>query len=146
MSLGMLHWGQGRLELARTLLTKGLKVRPFAEGAANLGIVLSDLGRYEEAIGAYQQAMELNPRLAEAPKCLGDTYKTLNRYPEAIKMYKKALAIRPEYYEALNDLVHALQHTCSWDEWERRLKVLSGALSQELATGGQPLFVKPFHA
>ena len=26
MSLGMLHWGQGRLELARTLLTKGLKV------------------------------------------------------------------------------------------------------------------------
>lgn len=47
--------------------------------AANLGIVLSDLGDYEGAIKAFTQAMELNPRLAEAPKCLGDTYKHMNR-------------------------------------------------------------------
>ncbi len=30
--------------------------------------------------------MRLNPRLAEAPKCLGDTYKHLNRWKEAIGM------------------------------------------------------------
>jgi len=146
MSLGMLHWGQGRMHLARDLLSKGLQVRPFAEGAANLGIVLSDLGDYEGAIKAFTQAMELNPRLAEAPKCLGDTYKHMNRWKDAIKMYKKALSIRPEYWEALNDLVHALQHTCEWKEWEKKLRLLQVQLSRELAAGGKPLFVKPFHA
>ncbi|MGB1602217.1 MAG: tetratricopeptide repeat protein, partial [Promethearchaeia archaeon] len=43
MSLGMLYWGQGQLFRARDLLQAGLRARPFSEGHANLGIVLSDL-------------------------------------------------------------------------------------------------------
>jgi hypothetical protein len=34
--------------------------------------------------------------------------------------------------------VHALQHTCEWKEWEKRLRVLSKELARELATGGPP--------
>jgi tetratricopeptide (TPR) repeat protein len=109
MSLGMLYWGQGQLHRAQDLLKTGLMARPFSEGHANLGIVLSDMGDYDGAIEHFQASMQLNPRLAEAPKCLGDTYKHLNRWKEAIAMYEKALVIRPNYWEALNDLVHALQ-------------------------------------
>ena len=61
-------------------------------------------------------------------------------------MYEKALVIRPNYWEALNDLVHALQHTCEWKQWRKKLTLLQGELARELARGGQPLFVKPFHA
>eukprot|EP00961_Rhodomonas_salina_P031006 417161-Rhodomonas_salina.1 len=42
--------------------------------------------------------------------------------------------------------VHALQHTCEWKEWEKKLRLLQVQLSRELAAGGKPLFVKPFHA
>jgi len=146
MSLGMLYWGQGQMHRARDLLKAGLKARPFSEGHANLGIVLSDIGDYDGAIENFEASMRLNPRLAEAPKCLGDTYKHLNRWKDAIAMYEKALVIRPNYWEALNDLVHALQHTCEWNAWGKRFAVLQSELGRELSRGGQPLFVKPFHA
>jgi hypothetical protein len=48
--------------------------------AANLGIVQSDLGKYDEAIKSFEQSMMLSPQLAEAPKCLGDTYKHVHRW------------------------------------------------------------------
>ena len=146
MSLGMLYWGQGQLFRARDLLQAGLRARPFSEGHANLGIVLSDLGDYDGAIEHFEASMRLNPRLPEAPKCLGDTYKHLNRWKEAITMYEKALVLRPNYWEALNDLVHARQHTCDWKAWAKNFALLQRELARELARGGQPLFVKPFHA
>ena len=61
-------------------------------------------------------------------------------------MYDRALAIRPDYWEALNDLVHSLQHTCAWSQWGKKLKTLQKQLGVELRNGGKPLFVKPFHA
>lgn len=54
--------------------------------------------------------------------------------------------MRPGYHEALNDLVHALQHTCDWAQWAAAFKKVESALAQELAAGALPLFVKPFHA
>jgi len=54
--------------------------------------------------------------------------------------------VRPGYHEALNDLVHALQHTCDWAQWAAAFKKVESALAQELAAGALPLFVKPFHA
>lgn len=55
------------------------KLRVFFCFPANLGIVQSDMGRYDDAIVSFKQAMSLSPRLAEAPKCLGDTYKHVSR-------------------------------------------------------------------
>ncbi len=46
----------------------------------------------------------------------------------AVGMYERALAIRPDYWEALNDLVHALQHTCEWAAWRERFGVLQAEL------------------
>jgi hypothetical protein len=54
--------------------------------------------------------------------------------------------VRPSYNEALNDLVHALQHTCDWQQWAAAFKKVESALAMELAAGALPLFVKPFHA
>ena len=61
-------------------------------------------------------------------------------------MYNAALRVRPSYNEALNDLVHALQHTCDWEQWVAAFKQVERALAQELEAGALPLFVKPFHA
>jgi len=75
MSLAMLHWSLGRLVMAEILLKEGLSLKPMGEIAANLGIVQNDLGKKDEAILSFEKSMELSPRLAEAPKCLGDVYK-----------------------------------------------------------------------
>jgi tetratricopeptide (TPR) repeat protein len=75
MSLAMLHWNLGRLFMAEILLKEGLSLKPMGEIAANLGIVQNDLGKKDDAILSLKKSMELSPRLAEAPKCLGDVYK-----------------------------------------------------------------------
>jgi protein O-GlcNAc transferase len=94
---------------------------------------------------------------------MGDTYKGLNQWSQAIEqyavrcsftlaqfhtfcMYHSALRVRPSYHEALNDLVHALQHICDWEQWSVAFNQVEQALARELATGALPLFVKPFHA
>jgi protein O-GlcNAc transferase len=128
-SLGPLSSDLSSDFISRDLLRAGLRARPFSEGHANLGIVLSDLGDYDGAIENFEASMKLNPRLAEAPKCLGDTYKHLNRWKEAIAMYEKAIILRPDYWEALNDLVHALQHTCEWKQWRKKLALLQVQLA-----------------
>ncbi len=43
---------QGQLGRAEKLLTDGLAIRPFAEGKANLGIVLSDMGKCVQLLGS----------------------------------------------------------------------------------------------
>ncbi len=43
------------------MLQAGLRARPFAEGHANLGIVLSDMGDYDAAVANFEASMRLNP-------------------------------------------------------------------------------------
>jgi tetratricopeptide (TPR) repeat protein len=66
----------------------------------NLGNAYARLGRYEEAIDAYQQTIKLNPDLAEAPNNLGIVYGKLGRLPEAIDAFSQAIIIDPDYVKA----------------------------------------------
>ena len=61
----------------------------------NLGVVKDDGGHYEEAIAAYQQAIEIEPR-ATRYNGLGNVYKDQGRYDEAIAAYQQALTLDPK--------------------------------------------------
>ncbi|MBO0722575.1 MAG: tetratricopeptide repeat protein, partial [Blastocatellia bacterium] len=55
---------QGALEEAAVEYRAVIKSAPdYAEAHANLGAVLSRLGKYDEAVAAYQAALRLNPQL-----------------------------------------------------------------------------------
>jgi len=61
------------------------------------GYSLTELGRLDEALDAYDRAIDMQPNYAWAWARKGRTLRLLNRYDEAITCYDKALAIQPHY-------------------------------------------------
>jgi len=64
------------------------------------GCALGKLERYEEAIKAYDRAIELKPDYAIAYYNKGCTLGKLERYEEAIVAYDKAIELDPDYVGA----------------------------------------------
>jgi len=74
----------------------------------NTGSALSALGRYEEAIIAYQQAINVNPKFAYPYNGLGNVLYDLGRYEEAIEKYQQAIRIDPKFADPFNGLGNVL--------------------------------------
>ena len=74
----------------------------------NLGNILGDLGKPDEAIACYRKALVFRPDFAEAHNSLGATLSGLGRLDEAVASYRRALEIRPDFVMALNNLASAL--------------------------------------
>ena len=70
----------------------------------NLGVALSHVGRFEEAIGHYEQALRFAPDDAEAQNNWGVCLSGLGKMQEAIAHYEQALRLKPDYAEAHNNL------------------------------------------
>jgi tetratricopeptide (TPR) repeat protein len=58
------------------------------------------LGRYEEAIAAFDQALAIKPDDQDALNNKGNALGNLERYEEAIAAFDQALAIKPDYHNA----------------------------------------------
>ncbi len=61
------------------------------------GYSLTELGKLEEALAAYDEAISLQPDYAWAWARKGRTLRLLNRYEEAIACYNESLRIQPGY-------------------------------------------------
>lgn len=73
-------------------LTKMLEWTPNdSEGWYYLGRTKYNENRFTEAIGAFQQALKLDPRNVKAEDNLGLSYAGLGRYDEAIAAYQQAI-------------------------------------------------------
>lgn len=66
------------------------------------GYSLTELGRMEEALQAYDSAIALKPDYAWAWARRGRTLRVLGRYQEALSCYDHALEIQPQYAFAWN--------------------------------------------
>jgi len=62
----------------------------------DLGSLLLDLNRSEEAIAYLRQAIELAPQVSKAHELLGKAYARLERFPEAQVELEQAVALAPE--------------------------------------------------
>ena len=51
--------------------------------------------RYDDAVGAYQKALEIEPNNAVAHNDLGSAYLKLEKYEDAVSSYKKAIELDP---------------------------------------------------
>ena len=72
----------------------------YADAQYRLGKVCYELGRYEEAIKALNQAVRIRPDLAEAQYGLGVSYANMHLYKKAAKALKQAIQLKPDYAEA----------------------------------------------
>jgi tetratricopeptide (TPR) repeat protein len=75
----------------------------------NLGTVLRQQGKLEEAAQTYRQAIALKPDFAEAYNNLGNTLGGQGKLTEAIETYQQSIALKPDFAEAYNNLGNALQ-------------------------------------
>ncbi len=98
----------GRLEEARDALTTLTTLAPNNAVAHNdLGVVLTQLGEYQQAQHSYERAVELEPTKANFRKNLADLYFTcLGKTDEAIFIYLDMLKSTPRNLEVLLNLGH----------------------------------------
>jgi predicted TPR repeat methyltransferase len=101
---GVLAHQQGS-EDAVALIARSLELEPDrADWHSNLGIVLQDGVRLEEATVAYERAIALDPEHANAHNNLGVVLRAQGRVAEAEAAYRTAIRIDPEHADAYNNL------------------------------------------
>jgi lipoprotein NlpI len=76
-------------------------LRPDSAAAHNnLGNVLSDQGKLDEALAHFRRALELKPDYAEAQSNLGNVLNEQGKPDEALACYHRALELKPDYADA----------------------------------------------
>ncbi len=97
-------YNDGNLKAAEESFRKFLKKYPEdAFGHFQLGNILLDQKKSEEAISAYQEAIRLKPQYALAYNAIGIAYASQSHWEDAIAQYQKALEINPSYGDALTN-------------------------------------------
>ena len=64
------------------------------------GCTLAELGKDEEALQAYNRAIDIKPDYSEAWNNKGITLVKLDKVEEALQAFDKAIAIKPDFYDA----------------------------------------------
>ena len=82
----------------------------------NMGVALRELGRSDEEIAAYDQALVLHPGFFEALFNRGTALHAMGRHGDALASFDEAIAIRPECAEAFNNRGNALGDLHRYDE------------------------------
>jgi tetratricopeptide (TPR) repeat protein len=77
----------------------------------NLGVALSQTGREKEAVGEFEQTLQLEPDDAQAYFNLGNVSLHAGKVPEAIGRYEQALRLNPHFAAAHKELGIALMQT-----------------------------------
>ncbi|TAM78384.1 tetratricopeptide repeat protein [bacterium] len=75
-----------------------------ANYAADLGLVYDAAGRANEALAAYQRAVDLDPNDPVGYDGIGSVLISQERYSEAIHPLQQALSLQPAFVAALNNL------------------------------------------
>jgi hypothetical protein len=88
----------------------------YAQAFNNLGNLLKETGRLEEAKENYTKALTLNPNYAEAHNNLGFTLQQVGKLDEAEASYTKALTMKPDYTEALYNRGYLLFNKARYEE------------------------------
>ena len=112
-ALGAAHLKLGNYPGAEAALLASLRMTPHADAYANLSGAYMLMNRADEAIAAFEKAIELDPSHAaltgEQAYCnIGMMYHATGRYAEAISAYEAALALRPDFAEAHMHLAFSL--------------------------------------
>lgn len=102
---------------AERALQNAVRLDPHNAAAWNdLGNVLSDRSRLDEAAIAYRRAIEIDPQHAAAHSNLGILYKQQGRIDDALAAYQRAVELRPDYADAWLNLGRLWKRTGRYDQ------------------------------
>jgi len=96
----------------------------FAAAHYNLGFILQELGRLDEAEASSAQAIALKPDYAEAHNNLGNALQKMSRLDEAKASYTQAIALKPDFVAAFWNLSGCEKTINGAEHWiDKALKV-----------------------
>jgi tetratricopeptide (TPR) repeat protein len=123
--LGSAYLQQQKNKEARTCFLRALKLQANYPGTLpncwnNLGILSAREGKYDEAIGLFQHALDIDPEHSIALENLGSAYREKKDWPNAKKALERALQLNPDdpeanysmamVYAQQNDTDHAYEY------------------------------------
>lgn len=97
---------QGAIDIYKAMLDQHPSVGQVWN---NLGVSYREIGRPDEALSSFRNAVEFAPQMAEAWNNLGVAQDELNQPENAMNSYKKAINIEPDYASPHLNLGIALQ-------------------------------------
>jgi tetratricopeptide (TPR) repeat protein len=98
--MGMLSLHAKQYDLAIEWVARALRQVAKPEYLVTLGLALQNLGRLEEALKAFDKAVQLKPDVAELWKNLGNVLLALQRPAEALLSFQHTLTFDPRHWEA----------------------------------------------
>ncbi len=95
----------GDFKIAELYYRQAIALQPnLLSSHTNLGEVLQNQGRLNDAINSYQQALKIKPDYYYAYHNLGYLFQEKGKFAEAIEAYEKALSIQPDFAITYNNL------------------------------------------
>lgn len=95
----------GQLEAAAASFRRATELAPGTAGAhVNLGAVLAQLGRTDEALGFLYKAIELTPGDESVHNSLGNILHNQGRLDDAATAFRRAVSLRPGFPDGLFNL------------------------------------------
>ena len=80
------------------------QVSPESAEKYNAGQDLFKKRRYQDALAAFEDAVKLDAKNAQAYRGMAKTYQKLRNYPQAVESFQMAVGVKPDYVEAYYEL------------------------------------------
>jgi tetratricopeptide (TPR) repeat protein len=130
--LGMVAWQRADLATAESMMRESIRANAaIADFHNNLGLLLRDTRRIDEAVACFAKTLEVDPGWYEAHNNLGLALEAGGRWDEAVAAYREAIAAQPAFAAAHQNLGRALltrgEFAAGWAHYRWRLA------AQELA-------------
>ncbi len=86
-----------------------------ADAFSNLGVILTDLGLYNQAVSICRRVLQLKPGYVRALNNLGNALIHLGQLDDAVASYRSATEIQPDYVRAQSNLLFTLNYTSGYN-------------------------------
>ncbi len=134
-NLGAVYHSLGRDGDAVAALQHALEIKPASDVYTNLGTILFYQGKYDEAVPAFEKAVELGANNYDSWGNLGDAYrwssskkdKAKPAYENAIRMVREEIAKNPNQTEQRIDLAMYLAKSGDKEEALKEMKPVEAA-------------------
>ncbi len=122
-----LYYYRGNYELAVNEINKALDIEQTVEYLNLKGLLLADLGQFDESKEIYKKALKVEPNLAEIHNNMGLLYLKMKKLDDAVVSFQEAVKKNVNYAFAYVNLGKALIDMEKFDEaikaYERALEI-----------------------
>ncbi len=122
-----LYFYRGNYEIAMNEINKALDIEKTAEYLNLKGLLLAELGQFDESKKAYKEALKIEPNFAEIHNNLGLLYLRMKKLDDAVAAFQEALKQNVNYAHAYVNLGNAFIDLERYDDalhaYEEALKI-----------------------